>query len=112
MNVIRTGLGNDVDDSARRTSKLSARASRNNLKLFYRLQCDIDRRALSAELFAKESVVVVASIERNVVEDSALTREIDFVAVGTLRNAYTGCECKQVFKFSSQNWCCTYCLFI
>jgi hypothetical protein len=37
---------------------------------------------LTAELLAEEAVVVVAAIKTDVVEDSALAREIDLIAVG------------------------------
>ena len=63
-------------------------------------------------MFAEEAVVVVASIETDVIEDSALAREIDLVAVGTLRDADAGRECQQVFKLSSENWCGAYCCFV
>jgi hypothetical protein len=90
-------------------SKLSARSSRHHLKLFYCFECDVDRGTLSAELLAEETVVVVAAVETHVVEDSALTREVDLVAVRTLRDADTGRECQQVFKLSSEDRCRSHC---
>ncbi len=60
---------------------------------------------MSAELFAEETVVVVATIETHVVEDSALTREVDLVAVGSLRDADAGSECQQIFKLASEDRC-------
>jgi len=56
------------------------------LKLLHCFEREIDRRALAAELLAKETVVVVAAVERNVVEDAALSGEIDLVAVWSLRD--------------------------
>jgi hypothetical protein len=57
------------------------------LKFFYRFERDVYGCALAAELLAEEAVVVVAAIESDVIEDSALAREIDLVAVGPLRDA-------------------------
>src|SRR6185312_12251145 len=55
------------------------------------------------ELLAEETVVVVAAVETHVVEDSTLTREVDLVSVGALRDADAGRECQQVFKLSSED---------
>src|SRR5256885_3960885 len=112
VNVVCARFRDDVDDSARSASKLSARSSRNNLKLFHCLQRDVDCGALSAELFAEEAVVVVTAIETDVIKDSALAREIDLIAVRTLRDADVGRECQQIFKLSSQDGCSAYRSFV
>jgi hypothetical protein len=108
VHVVCARLRDDVDHAAGSPSKLSTRSARNNLKLFHCFERDIDCGALSAELFTEESVVVVAAIQTDVVEDSALTREVDLIAVGTLCDADVWCECQQVFEFSSENRCRSY----
>ena len=50
-------------------------------------ESDIDGCTLATDLLAEEPVVVIATIEADVVEDAALAVEVDFVAVGALRNA-------------------------
>src|SRR6185369_8406110 len=112
VNVVCARLLDDVDHATGSSSKLSARSARNNLKLFHCFEGDIDCGALPAELFAEESVVVVAAIKTDVVEDSTLAREVDLIAVGTLCDADVWCECQQVFKLPSENRCRSYCCLV
>ena len=48
---------------------------------------NIDRRALSAQLFAKETVVIVTTVQTDVIENSALAGEGNFVSIRTLDDA-------------------------
>src|SRR5204862_7106486 len=57
-----------------------------------------------AHLLAEEAVVIVATVERDVVEDSALTVKVDLVTVWTLRDANARGECEEVFKFATKRW--------
>ena len=86
MEVICSRLGDDVDYSSSRAPEFRIGAAGHDLELFHRIQCDVDRSALTTLLFSKESVVVVATVEADIIEDSALAIEVDLVAVGTLGN--------------------------
>src|SRR5207245_1619854 len=63
---------NDVDDSAGTAAELRVRPARGNLKFLDSFQRDVNCRALPAHLLAKKTVIVVAAVEADVVEDSAL----------------------------------------
>ena len=90
VDLIRPGLGNDVDNSPGRPTEFRVCSTCDNLKFLDRVERNVNCSTLSAELLAEEAVVVVAAVEANVIEHAALTVEIDLVAVRTLRNAYTG----------------------
>src|SRR5437660_11232918 len=103
MSFIGTRFRNNVNDAAGCSAKLGGRPSGHHLKLFHRIQRDIDRGALAAELLAKESVVVIAAVETDVVEDAALSGKCDFVSVRALDDDDPGRQGKQVYEFSSKN---------
>src|SRR5260370_35642684 len=63
----------------------------------------IYRCALAAHLLTEKSVVVVAAVKADVVEDAALPVNVDFVAVRALRNAHAGGQSEQVFELASEN---------
>ena len=105
MKGIGPGLGDDVDHTAAGASELGVRAARDDLELLDRFERDVDRRALTAGLLAEEAVVVVAPVERDVVEDPALPVDVDLIAVGPLRDADTRRERQQVFKLAAQHGC-------
>src|SRR5258708_17772719 len=86
MDVIRSRLGDDVDYSSCRASEFSVSAACHHLELFHRIHCDVDRGALTTFLLSKESVVVVAAVQADIIKDSALTVEVDLVPVRTLGN--------------------------
>src|SRR5882672_1634148 len=103
MHYVRTGLGNHVDDPTGGAAEFRGGSGCHYLKLFHRIERNIDRRALAAQLLAEEAIVVVAAIEAHVVEDAALTGKSDFVPVRTLDDTDAGGEGQQVFKLSPQN---------
>src|ERR1700752_1380124 len=95
-----------MNDAAGGASKFSTRSGSHDLKLFHGLEGDVDRRALTAELFAEEAVVVVAAVKTDVVEDAPLTGEIDLIAIRALCDADTWRHREQVFKLASEYWRC------
>ena len=103
--LIGTGLRNDVDDPAGASAKLSVSAAHRDLKFFDRFQRNVNGRALAAHLLTEETVVVVAAVEADVVEDAPLPVDVDLVAVRTLSNADARGQCQQVFKFAPEHRC-------
>src|SRR4029079_9829719 len=63
VNVVGAGFCNDIDDTSCATTKFRAGSGCNNLELLDGVERDVDCRALSAGLLAKEAVVVVTAIE-------------------------------------------------
>ncbi len=100
---IGAGLRDDVDDTTGAAAELCVGAARGDLKFLDGFQCDVNGRALAAHLLTEESVIVVAAIEADVVEDAALAVDVDFVAVRTLRNTDAGSERKQIFELAAEN---------
>src|SRR5207253_3101254 len=94
---------NHINDPCCRPAKFGSGSGRNNLKLFHSVQRDIDRGALAAKLFAEETIVVIAAVKADVVENPALTGEVNLVAVRTLDDAYARRQRQQVFKLTAQN---------
>jgi hypothetical protein len=101
--VVRARLGDDVHDAAGGVPELRARAARDDLKLLHGFEGDVDGGPLAADLLAEETVRVVAAVEADVVEDAALAREGNLVAVGSLDYAHAGRQGQQVFEFTAQN---------
>ena len=58
---------------------------------------------MAAHLFAEEAVVVIATVEADVVEDAALAVDVDFIAVGSLRDADARSQRKEVFKLAPED---------
>src|SRR5262249_101067 len=83
--------------------KLCAGAAGNHLEFLHRVQSNVNGRALASYLLTKKTVVVVAAVKADVVEDAALPGKTDLVSVRALDNAHNRREGKKVFKFSSQN---------
>ena len=71
------------------------------MKFLHSIERDIDSGALSANLLAKKAVIVIAAIQADVVVDSALSSEIDFVTIRTLDDAYARSKRQQIFELSS-----------
>src|SRR5436309_5284541 len=103
LDLVGSRLGDDVDDAAGRVAELGARAGRDHLELLDRLERDVDRRALAADLLAEESVRVVAAIEADVVEHAALSGEGDLVAVGPLHDADSRRERQEILELATQD---------
>src|SRR5215470_13566399 len=103
MYVVCPGLCDDIDNTAGRASELGVGTTGNNLEFLYRVEGNVNCRALAAELFAEEAVVVVAAVKADVVKDAALAIEIDFVAVRALGNGNARSEGKQIFKFAPEH---------
>src|SRR5437660_8532491 len=98
MNGVGAGFRDDVDDASGAAAELRVGAARRDLKLLDGLQRDVNCGTLAAHLLAKESIVVVAAVEADVVEDAPLPVDVYFVAVRTLSDADAGGQCQQVFK--------------
>src|SRR5262249_5409637 len=89
---VGAGFGDNVHHATGGAAELCGCATGHHLKFLDRIQGDVNGRTLPALLLAEKSVVVVAAIKADVVEDTALAGEADFVAVRTLYNAYPRCE--------------------
>src|SRR5258708_36431532 len=107
MDVIRSGLGNDVDNAAGSAPKFRVCTACDDLEFLDRVECDVDRSALPAELLAKEAVVVVTPIEADVIEHAALPVKVDLVSIRALCDGHTRRQCQQVFKLAPKHWSCT-----
>ena len=103
VQVVGARLRDDVDDAAGGAAELRVGPAGHDLELLDRLQRDVDRRALAAELFAEESVVVVAAIEADVVVHAALPIEGDLVAVRPLDDADAGSEGEQILELAAED---------
>ena len=103
LDLIGSRLGDDVDDAAGRAAELGAGAGGDHLEFLDRFERDVDRRPLPAHLLAEKAVVVVAAVEADVVEHAALSREGDFVAIGTLHDADARREREKIFELAPQN---------
>ena len=103
VQFVATRLGDDIDDAASRASELRRSARGDDLEFLDGFERDVDRSALAADLFAEEAVVVVPSVEAQVVEDATLPGEVNDVAVRPLRDADARCEREQVFKLAPQH---------
>src|SRR5207237_7620675 len=101
--LIRARLGDDVDDASGGMAELGAGAGGDHLKLLDRLERDVDRRALPADLLAEEPVGVVAAVEADVVEDAALAGERDLVAVGALHDAHAGRQREEILELAPED---------
>src|SRR5260370_780802 len=103
VHTIGARLRDYVNNSASGTAEFSAGSCGYYLKFFNRFKSDIDRRALPAQLFAEEAVVVVSAIQTDIVENTTLSGKSDLIAVRSLNHAYSWRECQQVFKLAAQN---------
>jgi hypothetical protein len=101
--LIRPRLRDHVDDATRRASELGRRAAGNHLKLLHRVERDIDRHALPADLLTEEAVVEVATVQADVVEDAALPGERDLVTVRALHHTDAGRERQQVLELATED---------
>src|SRR5207245_4905320 len=100
MNGVGSGFRDDVDDASGAAAELRVGAARRDLEFLDSFQRDVNRGALASHLFAEESVVVVATVEADVVGDAPLPVDIDLVAVRTLSTADAGGQCEQVCEFA------------
>ena len=103
VHVVGSGFGDHIDDAAGGAAKFGARSGGHHLKFLYRFQRDVDRRALAAQLLAKEAIVVIAAVKTDVIENAALTGEGDLVAIGSLHDADSRRQRQQIFKLAAQN---------
>src|SRR2546425_8093176 len=103
MNLVRTGFSDDVDYAAGGAAEFRVGAACNHLELLHRVQRDGDGRALAAELLAEETVVVIAAVEADVVEDAALAVEVDFITVGPLRDGHARCQDRKSTRLNSSH---------
>ena len=110
--IVRPGFGDDVDYTAGRAAELGAGAGGHDLELPHGFHADVHGSPLASDLFAEESIVVVAAIEGNVVEDAALPGKVDLVAVRALHDADSGRECQQILEFAPEHGSVTHGEFI
>ena len=96
-------LRDHVDDAAGGAAELCRRAGRDDLEFLDRVERDVDGCALPSRLFPEEPVVVVAAVQADVVEDAALTRERNLVAVRALDDADAWCQGEEVFELPAEN---------
>jgi len=61
VDLIRSGLGNDVDDSTSSAPEFRVCPACDDLKFLNRIERNVNCSTLSAELLAEEAVVVVAA---------------------------------------------------
>ena len=103
MKVVGSGLGDDVDDAAGGAAELRVGPAGDDLKFLDGFKGDVNRGSLAAHLLAEETVVIVATVETDVVEDAALAVDVDFVAVRALNDAHAGGQREEIFKFPAEN---------
>ena len=103
VDVVGAGLGDDVDDAAAGAAELGVGTAGHDLEFLDGFERDIDGSALAAGLLAEEAVVVIAAIERDVVEDAALAVDVDLVAVGALHDADAGRKREQIFELAAEH---------
>src|SRR5436190_1206687 len=104
VQLVGSRFGYDVHYAASATAKLRGGACGYDLEFLHRVEGDIDGCALSTDLLAEEAVVIVAAIEADVIENPALSGEVDFVAIRTLHDTYSRREGQKILEFSAQNW--------
>src|SRR5687767_7694060 len=103
VDVVRSGLGDDVDDASRCTTVLCVRTGRDHLEFLDGIERDIDRRSLSTCLLTEESVVIIAAVETDVIEYPALAGKVYLVAVRSLRDTNAWREGEKVFELAAQD---------
>ena len=99
---VGAGFGDDVDDAAGGAAELGRRSRRDDLEFLDRVQRDVDRGPLSAGLLAEKAVVVVTTVEADVVEDAALSGKGDLVAVRPLDDADARRERQEVLELAAR----------
>ena len=87
MEVIGSRFRDDVDNAARSPPELGSGSGSNDLKFLDGVEWNVDRSALSTQLFAKEPVVIVTTVQTDVIENSALAGERNFISIRTLDDA-------------------------
>ncbi len=100
---IAARLGDHVHDAASGSTELRRGAGRDHLEFLHRFERDVDRRALAACLLAEESVVVVAAVEADVVEDPPLACKGNLVSIRALDDADARCEGQHVLELAPEN---------
>src|SRR6266852_190439 len=103
MQIVCARFGNNVNDAPSRAPELRACSGRDDLKLFDGIKRNVYRCSLAARLFSEESIVVVASVKTDVVEDASLSGEVNLVAIGPLSNTHSRSQSEQVFEFPSEH---------
>src|ERR1041384_6375491 len=103
VDVVCARFGNHVDNAAGRAAKLRARSGRDDLKFLDGVERDVDGGPLPAGLLAEEPVIVVASVQTDVVEDTALSGEVDLVTVRPLSYAHARRQSEQILEFPAEH---------
>src|SRR5579864_1036378 len=81
MNVIGSGLGDDVDDRSAGASLFGAVGIGRDAKLLYDFSGELEGSAIASASLGEESIVVVAAIDERSVLESANTAEGE-IAIG------------------------------
>src|SRR5262249_31406288 len=92
-----------IYNAAGGSAELGAGSARDHLEFLDRLQGDVDRGALTTCLFAEESIVVVSTVQADVIEYAALSGEVNFVTVRALGDGDAWGQRKQVLKLAPEN---------
>ena len=88
--LVRARLRDHVDEPARGASELGVRAARDHHHLLHRVEVEGERRPLAAALLAEERVVEVGAVHRDVVVNTALSRDSELVPIGALHDGDVG----------------------
>ena len=90
MNVVGSGTSDDIDEATTASPKLGGSVGRDDLKLFDGIETNGEGGALATTLFAEEGIVVVGTVDGDVVVDPFIAVNGDLVPIGTLHDSDTG----------------------
>ena len=99
--VVGPRLGDDADEAARRAAELGGGSLVHDDQLADGVLVERERGTLSAALFPEEGVVEVGAVHDEVVEDAALSVDVQFVAVRPLGDGRPGREQRQVHEVAA-----------
>ena len=94
--LVGARLCDHVHKPARRPPEFGRGALIDHNDLLDRVLAEGEGGTLAASLLAEEGVVEVGAVDDEVVEDPPLAVDVEFVAVGSLRDGYTRREQRQV----------------
>ncbi len=96
VDFVGSRFRHDIDEAAGTASELRGRAVGHHLEFLHRVQVHRERGTLSAALLAEERIVVVRSVDGDVVVDAFLAVDRNLIAVGALHNRHAGRERNEV----------------
>ena len=109
--VVGARLGDDADEAARRPAELGGGSLVHDDQLADGVLVERERGALSAALFPEEGVVEVGPVHDEVVEDAALSVDVQFVAVRSLGDGRPRGEERQIHEVAAVARHCIHHLF-